>query len=72
MKKGNEKRFSNCIFFFHPVTRMQSRMETAIHALLRCPQNNLRIFENGNLIYGDHSGSLLLTDLQERGSLFQK
>ncbi|KAL5286062.1 IPPK family protein [Megaselia abdita] len=51
---------------------IQSRMETAIHALLRCPQNNLRIFENGNLIYGDHSGSLLFTDLQGRGSLFEK
>ncbi|XP_037941911.1 inositol-pentakisphosphate 2-kinase [Teleopsis dalmanni] len=34
------------------------KMLAALDALFECPQNNLRIFQNGNLIYGDHYKSL--------------
>ncbi|XP_068144213.1 LOW QUALITY PROTEIN: inositol-pentakisphosphate 2-kinase [Drosophila tropicalis] len=34
------------------------RMLDALNALFACPQNNLRVFQNGNLIYGDHANSI--------------
>ncbi|KAI8036857.1 hypothetical protein M5D96_010167 [Drosophila gunungcola] len=40
-----------------------SRMFDALDALLACPQNNLRVFQNGNLIYGDHANSISFDEL---------
>ncbi|KAH8358154.1 hypothetical protein KR084_005797 [Drosophila pseudotakahashii] len=43
-----------------------SRMLDALDALLACPQNNLRVFQNGNLIYGDHANSISFDELHSR------
>ncbi|XP_017149122.1 inositol-pentakisphosphate 2-kinase isoform X1 [Drosophila miranda] len=43
-----------------------SRMLDALHALLACPQNNLRVFQDGNLIYGDHANSISFDELHSR------
>ncbi|XP_016980650.2 inositol-pentakisphosphate 2-kinase isoform X4 [Drosophila rhopaloa] len=43
-----------------------SRMVDALNALLACPQNNLRVFQNGNLIYGDHANSISFDELHSR------
>ncbi|KAH8410991.1 hypothetical protein KR222_004917 [Zaprionus bogoriensis] len=43
-----------------------SRMLAALNALFACPQNNLRIFQNGNLIYGDHANSISCDELHTR------
>ncbi|ALC41528.1 Ipk1, partial [Drosophila busckii] len=43
-----------------------SRMLDALHALFACPQNNLRVFQCGNLIYGDHANSISYEELQSR------
>ena len=40
-------------------------MRKSLNALLECPQNNLRIFRNGHLIYGDQVGSITLEELKE-------
>ncbi|XP_020806845.1 inositol-pentakisphosphate 2-kinase isoform X1 [Drosophila serrata] len=40
-----------------------SRMLDALNALFACPQNNLRVFQNGNLIYGDHANSISFDEL---------
>lgn len=52
------------------------RMESAIRALVRCPQNNFKLFCNGTLQYGESSGSCLPVleswfgkDLDERALL---
>ncbi|XP_037716483.1 inositol-pentakisphosphate 2-kinase isoform X3 [Drosophila subpulchrella] len=42
------------------------RMLDALDALLACPQNNLRVFQNGNLIYGDHANSISFDELHSR------
>lgn len=43
-----------------------SRMLDALDALLACPQNNLRVFQNSNLIYGDHANSISFDELSSR------
>ncbi|XP_017025128.1 inositol-pentakisphosphate 2-kinase isoform X1 [Drosophila kikkawai] len=43
-----------------------SRMLDALNALFACPQNNLRVFQNGNLIYGDHANSISFDELNSR------
>ncbi|XP_044571399.1 inositol-pentakisphosphate 2-kinase isoform X2 [Drosophila ananassae] len=43
-----------------------SRMLSALDALLACPQNNLRVFRDGNLIYGDHANSISFDELHSR------
>ncbi|XP_043641941.1 inositol-pentakisphosphate 2-kinase isoform X2 [Drosophila teissieri] len=43
-----------------------SRMLDALDALLGCPQNNLRVFQNSNLIYGDHANSISFDELSSR------
>lgn len=40
-------------------------MRKSLNALLECPQNNLRVFRNGHLIYGDQAGSIKLDELKE-------
>ncbi|XP_030370380.1 inositol-pentakisphosphate 2-kinase isoform X2 [Scaptodrosophila lebanonensis] len=42
------------------------RMLDALSALFACPQNNLRVFRNGNLIYGDHENSISCEELHSR------
>ncbi|XP_030079709.1 inositol-pentakisphosphate 2-kinase isoform X2 [Drosophila hydei] len=39
-------------------------MFDALNALFACPQNNLRVFQSGNLIYGDHANSISCEQLQ--------
>ncbi|XP_055916839.1 inositol-pentakisphosphate 2-kinase isoform X2 [Eupeodes corollae] len=41
-------------------------MRKSLNALLECPQNNLRIFRNGNLIYGDQTNTISLEELKEK------
>ncbi|XP_026836661.1 inositol-pentakisphosphate 2-kinase isoform X2 [Drosophila erecta] len=41
-------------------------MLDALDALLACPQNNLRVFQNSNLIYGDHANSISFDELSSR------
>ncbi|BFG06085.1 inositol-pentakisphosphate 2-kinase [Drosophila madeirensis] len=43
-----------------------SRMLDALNALFACPQNNLRVFQDGNLIYGDHANSISFDELHSR------
>ncbi|XP_032291826.1 inositol-pentakisphosphate 2-kinase isoform X3 [Drosophila virilis] len=42
------------------------RMLDALNALFACPQNNLRVFQSGNLIYGDHANSISCEELHTR------
>ncbi|EDW02458.1 GH22003 [Drosophila grimshawi] len=42
------------------------RMLDALNALFACPQNNLRVFQSGNLIYGDHANSISCEELHSR------
>ncbi|XP_051860146.1 inositol-pentakisphosphate 2-kinase isoform X1 [Drosophila albomicans] len=42
------------------------RMVNALNALFACPQNNLRVFQRGNLIYGDHANSISCDELHTR------
>ncbi|KAL7735344.1 hypothetical protein ACLKA6_015732 [Drosophila palustris] len=42
------------------------RMVNALNALFACPQNNLRVFQCGNLIYGDHANSISCDELHTR------
>ncbi|XP_017961295.1 inositol-pentakisphosphate 2-kinase isoform X2 [Drosophila navojoa] len=44
--------------FYLPIYRAPGRMLDALNALFACPQNNLRVFQSGNLIYGDHANSI--------------
>ncbi|XP_032585817.1 inositol-pentakisphosphate 2-kinase isoform X2 [Drosophila mojavensis] len=42
----------------HLFSGAPGRMLDALNALFACPQNNLRVFQSGNLIYGDHANSI--------------
>ncbi|XP_063222002.1 inositol-pentakisphosphate 2-kinase isoform X2 [Bacillus rossius redtenbacheri] len=41
------------------------RMKGALKALLACPQNNLRIFQDGTLVYGEDKSGMLENVLQK-------
>ncbi|XP_017868338.1 PREDICTED: inositol-pentakisphosphate 2-kinase isoform X1 [Drosophila arizonae] len=42
----------------HLFSGAPGRMLDALNSLFACPQNNLRVFQSGNLIYGDHANSI--------------
>lgn len=54
--------FASSLFF----CSFPRRMFAALDALFACPQNNLRVFQAGNLIYGDHANSISCDELHTR------